>query len=86
MQAEAVFDAKAFCASLPSQPGVYRMMNSAGQVIYVGKAIDLQEAGFFLFSEEWPGVPARNSWFPRLRESRLPLRDLKQRRCYSKII
>ena len=43
MQAEPVFDAKAFCAGLPSQPGVYRMMNSAGQVIYVGKAIDLKK-------------------------------------------
>jgi excinuclease ABC subunit C len=37
------FDAKAFCSRLPSQPGVYRMMNSAGQVIYVGKAIDLRK-------------------------------------------
>ncbi|MBA4143776.1 MAG: excinuclease ABC subunit UvrC [Nitrosospira sp.] len=40
---ESAFDAKAFCSSLPSQPGVYRMMNSAGQVIYVGKAIDLRK-------------------------------------------
>ncbi|SEO43435.1 excinuclease ABC subunit C [Nitrosovibrio sp. Nv6] len=43
MLAESAFDAKAFCSSLPSQPGVYRMMNSAGQVIYVGKAIDLRK-------------------------------------------
>ncbi|HKX53018.1 MAG TPA: excinuclease ABC subunit UvrC [Nitrosospira sp.] len=43
MQAEPVFDAKSFCAGLPPQPGVYRMMNSAGQVIYVGKAIDLKK-------------------------------------------
>ncbi|WP_074634218.1 MULTISPECIES: excinuclease ABC subunit UvrC [Nitrosospira] len=41
--AESSFDAKAFCSSLPSQPGVYRMMNAAGQVIYVGKAIDLKK-------------------------------------------
>jgi excinuclease ABC subunit C len=40
---EPVFDAKAFCTSLPSLPGVYRMLNSAGQVIYVGKAIDLRK-------------------------------------------
>ncbi|MGH8763080.1 MAG: excinuclease ABC subunit UvrC [Nitrosospira sp.] len=38
-----IFDARAFCTSLPSQPGVYRMMNAAGQVIYVGKAIDLKK-------------------------------------------
>ncbi|MEO8767581.1 MAG: excinuclease ABC subunit UvrC [Nitrosospira sp.] len=37
------FDAKAFCSRLPSQPGVYRMMNAAGQAIYVGKAIDLRK-------------------------------------------
>ncbi len=43
MLPESAFDAKAFCSSLPSQPGVYRMMNSAGQVIYVGKAIDLRK-------------------------------------------
>lgn len=43
MLAVSIFDAKAFCTSLPSQPGVYRMMNAAGQVIYVGKAIDLKK-------------------------------------------
>ncbi|MEO7559015.1 MAG: excinuclease ABC subunit UvrC [Nitrosospira sp.] len=37
------FDARAFCSSLPSQPGVYRMMNAGGQAIYVGKAIDLKK-------------------------------------------
>jgi excinuclease ABC subunit C len=40
---ESTFNAKAFYSSLPSQPGVYRMMNAAGQVIYVGKAIDLRK-------------------------------------------
>ena len=43
MLAESSFDARAFCSSLPSQPGVYRMMNAAGQAIYVGKAIDLKK-------------------------------------------
>lgn len=37
------FDPKELCSTLPSQPGVYRMLNSAGQVIYVGKAIDLRK-------------------------------------------
>jgi excinuclease ABC subunit C len=41
--AESSFNPKAFCSSLPSQPGVYRMLNAAGQVIYVGKAIDLRK-------------------------------------------
>ena len=43
MSAVPVFKAKAICSSLPSLPGVYRMLNSAGQVIYVGKAIDLRK-------------------------------------------
>lgn len=43
MPAAPVFDSKEFCSSLPSQPGVYRMLNAAGEVIYVGKAIDLRK-------------------------------------------
>ena len=43
MPAESGFDAKEFCSTLPSQPGVYRMLNAAGQVIYVGKTIDLRK-------------------------------------------
>lgn len=37
------FHAKEFCASLPLQPGVYRMMNAKGEVIYVGKALSLKK-------------------------------------------
>ena len=43
MSACSVFNAKVIYSSLPSQPGVYRMLNSVGQVIYVGKAIDLKK-------------------------------------------
>ncbi len=43
MSACSVFNAKVIYSNLPSQPGVYRMLNSAGQVIYVGKAIDLKK-------------------------------------------
>ena len=39
----AAFDAKAVYKSLPTQPGVYRMLNEKGEVIYVGKAIDLRK-------------------------------------------
>ena len=37
------FDAKRFCVNLPLQPGVYRMMNAKGEVIYVGKAVSLKK-------------------------------------------
>lgn len=37
------FDAKDFCVNLPLQPGVYRMINVKGEVIYVGKAISLKK-------------------------------------------
>jgi len=41
--AEDRFDGKAFALKLPAQPGVYRMLNAAQKVIYVGKAIDLRK-------------------------------------------
>ncbi len=37
------FNAKEFCAGLPLKPGVYRMLNTAGEVIYVGKALALKK-------------------------------------------
>jgi excinuclease ABC subunit C len=39
---EPVFDLKSFLASVPSLPGVYRMINAEGTVIYVGKAGELK--------------------------------------------
>jgi excinuclease ABC subunit C len=39
----AKFDAKTFLRGLTRRPGVYRMMNTAGKVIYVGKASDLRK-------------------------------------------
>jgi excinuclease ABC subunit C len=37
------FDAKAFLATLSAQPGVYRMLDNAGDIIYVGKARNLHK-------------------------------------------
>lgn len=39
---EPVFDLKAFLATVPNLPGVYRMISAEGVVIYVGKARDLK--------------------------------------------
>ncbi len=40
---ETAFDAKSFLRSLTNRPGVYRMMNSRGKLIYVGKARNLKK-------------------------------------------
>ena len=37
------FDAKSFLGSLTNRPGVYRMRNASGKVIYVGKARNLKK-------------------------------------------
>ncbi|MGM0517064.1 MAG: excinuclease ABC subunit UvrC [Pseudomonadota bacterium] len=36
------FDAKAFLASVTERPGVYRMLNADGEILYVGKARNLK--------------------------------------------
>jgi len=38
-----LFNPKAFLSTVTSQPGVYRMYDAAGTVIYVGKAKDLKK-------------------------------------------
>ena len=45
-----MFDAAALVTGLPHQPGVYRMLNAKGDVLYVGKAGDLRKrvASYFL--------------------------------------
>jgi len=48
------FDSKDFLATLTSKPGVYRMYNVAGQVIYVGKARNLKKrvASYFTRADQ----------------------------------
>ncbi|UJP05078.1 MAG: excinuclease ABC subunit UvrC [Nitrosomonas sp.] len=53
---QAAFNAKEFCTNLPLQPGVYRMINVKGEVIYVGKAVSLRKrvASYFQKSNLTP--------------------------------
>lgn len=54
------FDAKSFVDSLPGRPGVYRMLDSDGQILYVGKARNLKSrvASYFQPSNVQPKVQA----------------------------
>jgi len=56
--ATTAFDARELIASLPNLPGVYRMINAAGETIYVGKARDLKKrvSSYFQKSDHEPRI------------------------------
>ena len=56
----APFDAKVFVDSLPGRPGVYRMLDGEGQILYVGKARNLKSrvGSYFQAGNVQPKVQA----------------------------
>ncbi len=60
MSAVPQFDAKSFVDSLPARPGVYRMLDSQSEVLYVGKARNLKSrvGSYFQPSNVHPKVQA----------------------------
>ena len=51
--ANAGFDAESFLKQLTTRPGVYQMYDSAGGLLYVGKAQEPKESCDQLFQGEW---------------------------------
>ena len=54
------FDARSFVDSLPGRPGVYRMLDAEGKILYVGKARNLKSrvGSYFQPSNVQPKVQA----------------------------
>src|SRR5271165_7572342 len=54
------FDAKSFVDALPGRPGVYRMLDAQGGILYVGKARNLKSrvGSYFQPSNVQPKVQA----------------------------
>ena len=54
------FDPQQFVATLPSRPGVYRMYDASGELIYVGKAARLRDrvGSYFKAKSDSPKVAA----------------------------
>ena len=59
-RAPETFDPKTYVAALPARPGVYRMLDAAGAIIYVGKAANLRSrvASYFRADVIQPKVVA----------------------------
>ncbi len=55
-----MFDSKAFLNTLTALPGVYRMLDERGQVLYVGKARNLKQRVSSYFRENHASVKTRS--------------------------
>ena len=63
---DTALDHKAFLKTLTTRPGVYRMLDSAGNVLYVGKAGDLKQRVSSYFRTSGLSVKTRALMVPSL--------------------
>ena len=59
VHSDAPFDAKAYLKTLTSRPGVYRMLDAEGTVLYVGKARNLKKRVASYFTRATQGAKTR---------------------------
>ncbi len=60
MAQESTFNSQQFLKNLTSQPGVYRMYNAAGEVIYVGKAKNLKKRVSSYFRKQLDSIKTQS--------------------------
>ncbi|MCO7222736.1 excinuclease ABC subunit UvrC [Pleionea sp. CnH1-48] len=67
-QESSAFDIKAFLKQLTELPGVYRMINAAGEIIYVGKAKNLKKrvSSYFTRADNTPKTRVMVSQIERI--------------------
>src|SRR5437867_10523337 len=61
--------------NLPSQPGVYQFKNAAGEVLYVGKAVNLRNRVRQYFQKAYRPDPRREAMVSKISDMELIVTD-----------